>query len=79
MRLITGFALAGTASLFAFTSSAYAQTTLTASSWVPPTHSLTKGVLVPWTQEVEKVTQGRVKFNVLPKAPMAAPSTFDGV
>jgi len=81
MRLITGFALAGTAGfvMLAASQSAFAQTTLSASSWVPPTHSLTKGVLVPWTQEVEKVTQGRVKFNVLPKAPMSPPSTFDGV
>lgn len=79
MRNITGMALAGSAALFVFLSSAQAQTTLTASSWVPPTHSLTKGILVPWTQEVEKATQGRVKFNVLAKAPMAAASTFDGV
>ncbi len=80
MRLISGFALAGTAGFIAFVSSAaVAQTMLTASSWVPPTHSLTKNVLVPWCAEVEKVTQGRVKVNVLPKAPMSAPSTFDGV
>jgi TRAP-type C4-dicarboxylate transport system substrate-binding protein len=80
MRLFTRFAFAGASGLIALASNgALAQTVLSASSWVPPTHSLTKGVLVPWTQEVERVTQGRVKFNVLPKAPMAAPSTFDGV
>jgi TRAP-type C4-dicarboxylate transport system substrate-binding protein len=80
MRLINGFKLAGTAGFIALASTgALAQTVLTASSWVPPTHSLTKNVLVPWCAEVEKVTQGRVKINVLAKAPMAAPSTFDGV
>ena len=80
MRLITGLALAGTTGLLAFaTHTVSAQTMLTASSWVPPSHVLTKGILVPWTQEVEKATQGRVKFNLLAKAPMAAPSTFDGV
>lgn len=58
---------------------AHAQTTLTASSWVPPSHPLTAGMLVPWTKEVEAATRGRVKFNVLPKAPVAAPQTFDAV
>jgi len=80
MRPFTGLATAGVAGLLAFACpAASAQVVLTASSWVPPTHALTKGILVPWTQEVEKATQGRVKFNVLAKAPMAAPSTFDGV
>ncbi len=58
---------------------AQAQTTLTASSWVPPAHPLTANVLVAWTKEVEAATQGRVKFNVLPKAPVAPPQTFDAV
>lgn len=58
---------------------AQAQTTLTASSWVPPGHPLTANILVAWTKEVEAATQGRVKFNVLPKAPVAPPQTFDAV
>jgi len=58
---------------------AIAQTVLTGSYWVPPTHLLAKDVMIPWGQEVEKATQGRVKINFLPKAPMAPPSTFDGV
>src|SRR4029078_3253783 len=32
-----------------------------------------------WTKEVEKATNGRVKFQELPKAPAAAPGTFDAV
>ena len=57
---------------------AHAQTTLTYSSWVPPTHHLTVWQ-ANWTKEVEKATGGRVKFNSLPKAPAAPPGTFDAV
>ncbi len=57
---------------------ASAQTVLTMSSWVPPTHSLTRD-LVAWSQAVEKATQGRVKFQMLPKHPSAPPGTFDAV
>ena len=57
---------------------AHAQTTLTYSSWVPPTHHLTIWQ-ANWTKEVEKATGGRVKFNSLPKHPAAAPGTFDAV
>ena len=56
-----------------------AQTTLTISSWVPPTHSLTKNVMMVWAANVEKATNGRIKFNVLPKHPSAPPGTFDAV
>ena len=47
---------------------AQAQTTLTMSSWVPPTHYVVKDILQPWMAEVEKATEGRVKINLLPKA-----------
>lgn len=57
---------------------AFAQTTLTYSSWVPPTHHLTLWQAA-WTAEVEKATNGRVKFQSLPKAPAAPPGTFDAV
>lgn len=57
---------------------AAAQTVLTTSSWVPPSHLLTR-MLAAWGQEVEKVTNGRVKVQMLPKAPAAAPGTFDAV
>ena len=56
----------------------HAQTTLTYSSWVPPTHHLTIWQQ-NWTKEIEKATNGRVKFQELPKAPAAAPGTFDAV
>jgi TRAP-type C4-dicarboxylate transport system substrate-binding protein len=54
-------------------------TTLTMSSWVSPQHHLTSTVLVGWANEVEKVTNGRVKFTMLPKHPSAPPGTFDAV
>jgi len=62
-----------------FVSSAHAQVTLNASSWVPPQHPITATMLVPLCQDMEKATSGRVKCNVLPKAPVGAPQTFDGV
>src|SRR5215212_4107405 len=54
-------------------------TTLTMSSWVSPQHHLTSVVLQGWATEVEKVTNGRVKFTMLPKHPSAPPGTFDAV
>jgi TRAP-type C4-dicarboxylate transport system substrate-binding protein len=56
----------------------HAQAPLTYSSWVPPTHHLTIWQQ-NWTKEVEKATNGRVKFQELPKAPAAPPGTFDAV
>ena len=56
----------------------HAQTTLTFSSWVPPTHHLTIWQ-ANWAADVEKATGGRVKFQSLPKAPAAPPGTFDAV
>jgi TRAP-type transport system periplasmic protein len=59
---------------------ALAQTTaLTMSSWVSPQHHLTANVLQGWATEVEKATNGRVKFTMLPKHPSAPPGTFDAV
>ena len=55
------------------------QTTLTMSSWVSPQHHLTAVVLQGWANQVEKATNGRVKFVMLPKHPSAPPGTFDAV
>ena len=70
-------ALAG--GLIAAAQPALAQTTLTMSSWVSPQHHLTSNVLQGWANEVEKATNGRVKFQMLPKHPSAPPGTFDAV
>ena len=65
--------------ILAATQPALAQTTLTMSSWVSPQHHLTSVVLQGWATEVEKATNGRVKFQMLPKHPSAPPGTFDAV
>src|SRR2546428_7407021 len=70
-------ALAGLAA-GALAAPAHAQTTLTYSSWVPPTHHLTIWQ-ANWAAEVEKATGGRVKFQSLPNAPAPPPGTFDAV
>src|SRR5215204_1190781 len=67
------------AGLVTATPPAAAQTTLTMSSWVSPQHHLTAVVLQGWANEVEKATNGRVKFTMLPKHPSAPPGTFDAV
>ena len=56
-----------------------AQTTLTVSSWVPPSHHLTRVVLEGFIEEVEKASAGHLKFQMLPKHPVAASATFDAV
>src|SRR5882757_7420267 len=66
-------------SLLGWSPAACAQTTMTMSSWVSPSHLLTKDVLGVWAQQVEKATDGRVKLQMLPKHPSAAPGTFDAV
>ncbi len=77
MKQFRSLALAGLVAA-AFAAPAQAQITLTYSSWVPPTHHLTIWQQ-NWAAEVEKATGGRVKFQGLPKAPAAAPGTFDAV
>ena len=46
--------------------------TLTMSSWVPPTHFVHTDFLVPFTERVAEVTEGRVNIMILP-APLASP------
>ena len=83
MPRLTGTAFAASAVMAAAlavqSQPAAAQTTLTMSSWVSPSHLLTKDVLAVWGQQVEKATNGRVKLQMLPKHPSAAPGTFDAV
>ncbi|HSI53829.1 MAG TPA: TRAP transporter substrate-binding protein [Ramlibacter sp.] len=55
-----------------------AQTVLTTSSWVPPTHSLSVAQK-EWCDLVEKNSSGKVKCNILPRAVAAPPGTLDAV
>lgn len=58
--------------------SASAQTVFTASTWVPPTHTLSVAQK-DWCDALEKESTGRMKCNILPKAVSAPPGTFDAV
>ena len=75
-RFRTGAGLLGLGLLAA--TPCIAQTTLSMSSWVPPSHSVTR-TMVAWGQEVERASNGRVKTTLLPKAVVAPPGTFDAV
>ena len=55
-----------------------AQTVFTVSSWVPPTHGLSTAQK-EWCDILEKNSNGRMKCNILPRAPVAAPGTLDAV
>ncbi|MDN5925639.1 MAG: TRAP transporter substrate-binding protein [Hyphomicrobiales bacterium] len=56
---------------------ALAQTILKYSPWLPPGYVLNGPVLKPWMAEIEKVTEGRVKVEWLPKAVGSAAAQFD--
>ena len=55
-----------------------AQTVLTVSSWVPPTHALSVAQK-EWCDLVEKNASGKVRCNVLPRAVSNPPGTYDAV
>jgi TRAP-type C4-dicarboxylate transport system substrate-binding protein len=76
----TAFVIAALLASLVLIGPATAQTTtLTMSSWVSPQHHLTANVVQGWANQVEKATNGRVKFTMLPKHPSAPPGTFDAV
>jgi len=55
-----------------------AQTVLTVSSWVPPSHSLSIAQK-EWCDLLEKNTTGKMKCNILPRGVAAPPGTLDAV
>lgn len=57
---------------------AAAQTVLTLSSWVPPTHALSVAQK-EWCERVEKNAAGKIRCNVLPRAVANPPGTYDAV
>jgi TRAP-type C4-dicarboxylate transport system substrate-binding protein len=79
MSTLTSLTLAALLGLLAAAPARAQTTTLTMSSWVSPQHHVTAVVLQGWANEAEKVTNGRVKFTMLPKHPSAPPGTFDAV
>lgn len=70
--------LAAAAALLGAAAPAGAQTVLTVSSWVPPTHSLSIAQK-EWCDLVEKNAAGKIRCNVLPRAVANPPGTFDAV
>ena len=55
-----------------------AQTVLTVSSWLPPTHTASKAQK-EWCDLLEKNTTGKMKCNILPRGVSPAPGTYDAV
>ncbi|MBK8065259.1 MAG: TRAP transporter substrate-binding protein [Betaproteobacteria bacterium] len=71
--------LLGAVALLASATAQAQSVTLNASSWVPASHPLTAGMMMPWCEDVTKATSGRVKCNLLPKGVVAPPQTFDAI
>ena len=55
-----------------------AQTVLTVSTWLPPTHSLSVAQK-EWCDLLEKNTTGKMKCNILPRGVAPPPGTLDAV
>ncbi|MBS3652043.1 TRAP transporter substrate-binding protein [Pseudaminobacter sp. 19-2017] len=53
--------------------------TIRYSNWLPPNFFLWDKALKPWIDEIERVTEGRVKVEVLPKVVGTTASQFDVV
>ena len=66
------------AAALAAAGAASAQTVITASSWVPPSHTLSE-TQREWCAQLDQKTAGKLKCNVLPRAVAAPPGTFDAV
>ena len=77
IRIKTLIASAALATLGLGTTAQAQTTTLTLSSWVPPTHFVSRDILQPWMAEVEKATEGRVKISMLPKAVGSPPQHWE--
>ena len=71
-------ALCAGAALACMAATASAQTTLTLSSWVPPSHTLTE-TQKEWCEMLSQKVAGKIKCNALPRPVAAAPATFDAV
>ncbi len=57
---------------------AQAQTVLTVSSWLPPTHTASMAQK-EWCDLLTENTKGRIKCNILPRGVTPAPGTYDAV
>jgi TRAP-type transport system periplasmic protein len=57
---------------------AQAQTVLTVSSWLPPTHTASMAQK-EWCDLLTENTKGRIKCNILPRGVSPAPGTYDAI
>lgn len=62
-----------------FTGAVQAETVLTYSSWVPWTHPINVNLYIPWMEDIEKDSNGRIKFRRLPKPVASPPAHLDAV
>ena len=67
MKIKSFIAIASIA-MFSSIASSQATTTFTYSSWLPWTHPVNTNIYLKWMSEVEKRSEGRIKFRHLPKA-----------
>ncbi|WP_048440324.1 TRAP transporter substrate-binding protein [Caenimonas sp. SL110] len=74
-QLVAALAVAGCA--FGATTAAAQTTTVKYSNWLPAGQAMRVEVIEPWIAEVEKITQGRVKIDTLPKVVGTVPAQFD--
>jgi TRAP-type C4-dicarboxylate transport system substrate-binding protein len=72
-------ALAAAALLSLASADASAQVVLRFSNWLPTTHGLYPAVWQKWQSDVERVTEGRVKVQFLPKVVGTVPTQLDVV
>ena len=64
--------------LTSFAGVTQAQTVLTVSSWLPPTHTASMAQK-EWCDLLTENTKGRIKCNILPRGVTPAPGTYDAV
>lgn len=54
-----------------------AETTLRLSNWLPASHPMVKDFMVPWAEDVARVTEGRVEVQILDAPLGPPPAHFD--
>ena len=75
-RILGTAAAAAAVTLLSFGANA-ADITLRYSNWLPAGYHLTDQVMKPWMEDVERVTEGRVKVEILPKVVGTVPGQYD--
>ena len=79
-KLITATAAGVTALTMTATSAwAEAEVELNYSSWLPWTHPVNENIYIPWMEAIEADSDGRIKFNRLPKPVASPPAHLDAV